>query len=1198
MAAPFRNDSVNGRSPVNRLIPCLVVCVWLSVSVTSGRQQATAQMVSPQVRYFAPEDYAGSWQVFGIDQDAEGRIYAVVPGDRAVQCFDGSHWERIPMPSPPLSIRSDASGRVFVGHEEGIACLERDPAGQVIVRALPISFEEGDSHSFGIAFRDTDSDSDVTFAGARIVVDIHDGQTRVWRPANGEQFIGRVAGCNYVRRREGHTGVFRVVAERREAVAGLESTCVTWILPTAQADLMVLTLNDVLLLTEGELRRFSEELSLALPEGSSIYYCWPNDDGTLAVGTTNGFYCCDAQGHLEYTVDKSDGLETDVVLSVFQDQSNDLWLSTEVGFAHVAHASREQVITVSNSERQLTDFLFARESSVLVGRRGEPYVLELPSMHQTALPQLRDQTLVGAAEIDERLFVFSADVVSRVEESEVTPVFQRRCTAFAIPEGAGLAALALMDTVVEIAVVHPDREWESVQTIPVKLTQASMKVADNGDIIGISHDGMTITRIRFEDDWHSPATVTYHETPPAQLLQSEVFVMIVSEDGWLDYDPTVENGLPFVPAPCLQRIDHRHADRATFTENADLLVAGDRQIYRYPLDRDSGKYREHWDRRLMAAADLMCEPVEVDGWFCIAHARGLTVCRDDAATIPAPVNLLVTLSGSAIDTASEVPAAQSGSNVRLHFSAPVFAADRLMEYQCRLLPEQDEWSDWSEQTSVDYASLTPGAKMFQVRARVRGQEQIATVRQRFSVIPFWYETMLAKFGCVVLLVLMVGGLIHYRDLRTGESQRRLEAEVDCRTTLLAAANAQLEEKIRQAAAAEKAREQLAARYQESERLESLGAMAGGIAHDFNNLLAVIVMQAELLKMASRGAEIDVASSIGVIESTAETASQLCRQILAASCSSPLENQLISLHDLVRELHPLLRSSVTPHPLDLQLELHADPFCGDASQIKQIILNLVINAREAQTDERAVLKIRTGQCTLAESDMAALRCVGERPQPGDYVWVCVADPGPGLDEETQRRMFDPFYSTKAPGRGLGMATVLQTSSRHRGGVTLNRINGETQFHIYLPVNHSVIPLNSPQSTSATAVGTTRDHGLRVLLVDDEPSVRESASLLLEERDFEVVSAATGEEGLKIFQENPDQIDLAILDISLPGMTGQEVASQLLQQVPELPIVMMSGFSQESVTDEFVTRPTVTFLKKPFRSQGLYSACSTVTASRTG
>ena len=108
------------------------------------------------------------------------------------------------------------------------------------------------------------------------------------------------------------------------------------------------------------------------------------------------------------------------------------------------------------------------------------------------------------------------------------------------------------------------------------------------------------------------------------------------------------------------------------------------------------------------------------------------------------------------------------------------------------------------------------------------------------------------------------------------------------------------------------------------------------------------------------------------------------------------------------------------------------------------------------------------------------------------------------------------------------------------MTLNRINGETQFHVYLPVNHSVIPLNSPQSTSATAVGTTRDHGLRVLLVDDEPSVRESASLLLEERDFEVVSAATGEEGLKIFQENPDQIDLAILDISLPGMTGQEVA----------------------------------------------------------
>ncbi|MCR9199191.1 MAG: response regulator [Planctomycetaceae bacterium] len=1164
---------------------CLLLCGSL----------AHAQQASPQLRYFAPEDYQGGWQVFGMAQDHEGRIYAAVPDDGAVYCFDGANWDRIDMPSAPLTIQADASGRIYVGHDSGISRLQRDAAGRTLIKPLEISFDDQDPRHVGIPLRGAALPGyDLTFANSRMVFDVRPDKVRVWKAEGDDRFVGRVADVNYVRHRC-EPGVFRLQGEERTAVPGLESVSVNWILSTNR-HVLVLTTSEVLILQDGQTRPFSEELADAMPPESSIYWCWPNRDGTVSVGTTTGFYCCDADGRLLYHIDRSNGLETDVIVSVFQDWSGDLWLSTEVGLAHVSHSSRDSVYTIRNSERRLTDLLYTMESSVLVGRRGDPYIVDIPSMRTTPIPQLKEQVLVEAAECRGQLFAAASDMICQIEGSSVTPVLERRATAMSFSVSEDFAALALMEDVVEILAIAPDGKWSPIQTVPIQHRFASMKVADNGDILGISFDGTSIARIRFDGDWNSKATVDYFETPPAQLLMSETFVLIVSSAGWLDYDPTVSDGFPFVPAGCLQSIDYRNAGMATFTREADLLVAGNRQIQRYPLDRKTEKYSEQWNRKVLAAADIACEPVEVDGWLCVAHADGLSVYRDGTAatSLPASVRPVISLAGGAVNASDHQVTATPGSSVRFHFATPVFPADCLMEYQVRLLPSQTEWSEWSEESSVEYADLAPGMRTFQVRSRVRGQTDLTGNQTAIRVVPFWYQTATARLSAVAGLILLLGGMIHLRERKVTAGKQRLEAEVRSRTALLADANAQLQDKIRVAAESEKAREELAVRYQESERLESLGAMAGGIAHDFNNLLAVIVMQTELLKLTVRDSESDALNSISVIEATTDTAAQMCRQILAASCSSPLENRLISLHDLVRELHPLLRTSVTPHPLKLELELHADRFCGDASQIKQVILNLVVNAREAQTEDRATLTVRTGQSTLTWRVVETLRCVGERPMPGEYVWVCVSDPGPGLDEQTQRRMFDPFYSTKAPGRGLGMATVLQTSSRHGGGVAVSRVNGQTQIYVYLPVSHQVTALPVDQ----TLLPSSADESMKVLLVDDEPSVRESASLLLQERDFEVVAAASGEEGLRIFRENPDQINLAILDISLPGMNGHEVATKLLSEMPELPIVMMSGFSEETVAEEIVARPTVTFLKKPFRSQGLYSACTTVTGRRTG
>jgi PAS domain S-box-containing protein len=380
--------------------------------------------------------------------------------------------------------------------------------------------------------------------------------------------------------------------------------------------------------------------------------------------------------------------------------------------------------------------------------------------------------------------------------------------------------------------------------------------------------------------------------------------------------------------------------------------------------------------------------------------------------------------------------------------------------------------------------------------------------------------------------------------------------------------------------AEEDRMQLERQLQHAQKLESLGVLAGGIAHDFNNLLTSILGSAELALLDLDGRH-PVRERLAVIRDASVRASELCRQMLAYSGKGSFVVEPVDLSALVDGMRELLRVSVARRAA-LTSELGADlpTVRADATQLRQILLNLVINASEALGEAAGTVTIRTG---VERCDRSVLRSgvLGEELSEGRYVWLEVLDTGCGMDEPTRARIFDPFFSTKFAGRGLGLASALGIVRSHRGTILVDSAPGRgSRFRVLLPAAEPAAAHVAAEPDS----GSFRGQGL-VLLVDDEPGVRTVARSMLERLGFEVRVAASGREGVQALRDDPQRFALAIVDLTMPDLGGVEVAGELWRDRPELPVILTSGYSIHEVSNRFVDDPRVGFLAKPFSWEAL-------------
>jgi light-regulated signal transduction histidine kinase (bacteriophytochrome) len=365
---------------------------------------------------------------------------------------------------------------------------------------------------------------------------------------------------------------------------------------------------------------------------------------------------------------------------------------------------------------------------------------------------------------------------------------------------------------------------------------------------------------------------------------------------------------------------------------------------------------------------------------------------------------------------------------------------------------------------------------------------------------------------------------------------------------------------------------------QAQKLESLGVMAGGVAHDFNNLMTGVLGHASLASVILPPGS-PAADSIRQIETAARRAAELCQQMLAFAGRGRIAVGPVDLNALVREMGPLL-TTIVSKSVRLHLDLgDVPPVRGDATQLRQVLMNLILNGAESIGPGGGVVTVRTILAELGVGELEAFPLTTGLAA-GRYVRLEVADSGCGMDAETAARIFDPFFSTKFLGRGLGLAAVLGIVRGHKGAIRVEtRPGAGSTFTVLLPL------VDAPAAVSPTPAGGA-GAGRLILVVDDEPSVSRVARAALERAGFRVVEAADGDAGLAEFTRRPDEISLVVLDLTMPGKSGLEVLGRLRELRPGIPVVLSSGYSAEDLGPAGADRAG--FLPKPYRANDLLRA----------
>ncbi|MGA2596086.1 MAG: ATP-binding protein [Bryobacteraceae bacterium] len=367
-------------------------------------------------------------------------------------------------------------------------------------------------------------------------------------------------------------------------------------------------------------------------------------------------------------------------------------------------------------------------------------------------------------------------------------------------------------------------------------------------------------------------------------------------------------------------------------------------------------------------------------------------------------------------------------------------------------------------------------------------------------------------------------------------------------------------------------------FRQAQKMEAVGQLAGGVAHDFNNLLTVIVGYANLIQ-ASLGPENELRGKVAEIQRAAEQAAVLTGQLLAFSRKQPRQQRLLDLNRVVDDMQDILRRLIAE---DIDLKFRLDPagcpISADANHLSQVLMNLVVNARDAMPiGGKLIVATRMAWREFEYSDGDGVRPAGR------YAVLSVADTGLGMDSETRSRIFEPFFSTKGVGKGtgLGLSTVYGIVVQHGGWIEVESEPGRgTTFRIYLPAAGAV-----PVREVASVQTRRNERKATILLVEDQAAVRLFAEEVLAEAGHKVLSAGNGLAALEVAATHNSDIDLLITDVVMPQMNGPELAARLTSAHPGLNVLYVSGYTGSALLDRGLVPDDFILLKKPFLPEAL-------------
>jgi two-component system cell cycle sensor histidine kinase/response regulator CckA len=387
---------------------------------------------------------------------------------------------------------------------------------------------------------------------------------------------------------------------------------------------------------------------------------------------------------------------------------------------------------------------------------------------------------------------------------------------------------------------------------------------------------------------------------------------------------------------------------------------------------------------------------------------------------------------------------------------------------------------------------------------------------------------------------------------------------------------------------EEERRRLELRVRDAQKMESLSVLAGGVAHDFNNLLMGVLGNAELA-LLELSPDSGAQDCVEKIRTAALRAADLARQMLAYSGKGSFVVGSIDLSAVVSEMGQLVQSSISANAVvEYHLSEDMRPVSADATQIRQLVMNLISNACEALGDRGGIVDVSTGMMECND-EYIRRTFFSDGCAPGCYVFLDVSDTGIGMNEATIDKMFDPFFTTKFTGRGLGLAAVSGIIRGHHGAILVDSTPGKgTSVRVLFPAasGQVVTPLEE-----ADEIEHRTGDGEVVLLVDDDASVLDVGTRMLESGGFRVITATDGHGALHAFKEHSNEIDCVLLDLTMPGMGGEDTYEELRRIHCDVPVILGSGYFHAELREQFKEKGFAAVLQKPYRREFLLATVAT-------
>ena len=369
----------------------------------------------------------------------------------------------------------------------------------------------------------------------------------------------------------------------------------------------------------------------------------------------------------------------------------------------------------------------------------------------------------------------------------------------------------------------------------------------------------------------------------------------------------------------------------------------------------------------------------------------------------------------------------------------------------------------------------------------------------------------------------------------------------------------------------------------AQRGETLRVLAGGIAHDFNNMLTTILGGAELARRTLQPGH-RARPALDMVVDGAERAAGLCRQLLTYAGETGISARPVAPGRLLDDMRPMLESQVGSAGLNIEIRDRDSMVTADPTQLQQLVLNLVSNASDA-VDDKGTITLRVDRRWLEPKRLRDVVSADEAAD-GSYIVLEVEDTGVGMSPLVRDRMFDPFFTTKEGGHGLGLSAAQGIVRMHRGILRVTSTEGHgTQVSVAFPLSEEERRAGAPPPTMDQESRIAQQPGLRVLFVDDEPAIRRLATMALDEAGYRVVPAEDGPSALSYLSARPNEADVVVLDLTMPGMDGEEVLRRIREQWPSLPVLLSSGHPPTSIAEVIEHEAHTEFLPKPYRTDEL-------------